>query len=165
MVKRIQPVQATLVPDDHNQLTSDHGWDTRKHQDFLKDVVAELQEAGCRVSLFLDPELDMLDAAKTTGTDRIEFYTGPYAWEFDGGKEAAVQKYRAAGIHANQLELGINAGHDLNLHNLRYFVKEVPQVLEVSIGHAIVCDAIYYGLENTIQMYLRELKAAQLETA
>ena len=153
-----KPHQATLVPDPPGVLTSDTGWDTIAQTDFLKDVVAELQENGIRVSLFLDPNEKMLEAAVATGADRIEFYTGTYAKAFSQDRNKAVADYRRVGILANEFQIGINAGHDLNLDNLNYFVKKVPNVLEVSIGHALISDALYYGLHNTIQMYLRQLK-------
>lgn len=152
-----KPHQCTLVPDPPGALTSDTGWDTIKHRSFLTDVVARLQEAGIRVSLFIDPVESRLHAAKETGTDRIEFYTGPYAHDFALDKERAVAPYRKAAEICNEIGLGINAGHDLNLHNTRFFKENVHGLLEVSIGHALVCDALYYGLKNTIQMYLREL--------
>ena len=152
-----QPHQVTLVPDPPDTLTSDTGWDTIAQAALLKDVVAELKEAGIRVSIFLDPNEKMMEGAKETGTDRIEFYTGPYAKDFSKDREAAVAYYRKVGHLANELSVGINAGHDLNLDNLSFFVQEVPNVLEVSIGHAIISDALYFGLENTIKMYLRQL--------
>ena len=153
-----QPHQVTLVPDPPDTLTSDTGWDTIEHASFLKEVVAELHAAKIRVSIFLDPNEKMMEAAKETGTDRIEFYTGPYAKDFSKDRESAVTDYRRVGHLANQLSVGINAGHDLNLENLSFFVQEVPNVLEVSIGHALISDALYFGLENTITMYLRQLK-------
>jgi pyridoxine 5-phosphate synthase len=153
-----KPAQVTLVPDAEGQLTSNHGWDTIKHQDYLKEMVAEFQKQGIRVSLFVDPVKEMVEAAATTGTDRIELYTEAYASDYHRNKELAVKPYVDAAIIASQLGLGINAGHDLDLHNLRYFSEQVPNLLEVSIGHALICDALYLGLENTVQMYLRQLK-------
>ncbi len=158
IVIKNNPDQCTLVPDLPGALTSDNGWDTVTHQIFLKNTVARLQDAGIRVSLFIDPVESRLLAAKETGAERIEFYTGPYAHDFHENKVKAVQPYVKAAEICQQLGLGINAGHDLNLDNLKYFNTEIPFLLEVSIGHALVCDALYYGLKNTIQMYLRELE-------
>ena len=152
-----KPAQVTLVPDSEGQLTSNHGWDTIKHQDYLKEMVAEFQKQGIRVSLFVDPVKEMVEAAATTGTDRIELYTEAYASGYHKNKEDAVKPYVMAAKTASELGLGINAGHDLDLHNLRYFAEQVPNLLEVSIGHALICDALYLGLENTVQMYLRQL--------
>ncbi len=152
-----KPAQVTLVPDAEGQLTSNHGWDTLKHQSYLKEIIAEFQSAGIRVSIFVDPVKEIIEAAATTGTDRIELYTEAYATGYHQNKEIAVKPYAEAAKLANQLSLGINAGHDLDLHNLRYFAEHIPGLLEVSIGHALICDALYHGLENTIQMYLRQL--------
>lgn len=152
-----KPAQVTLVPDAEGQLTSNHGWDTVKFQHFLKDIIAVFKTAGIRVSIFVDPVPAMINAAATTGTDRVELYTEAYASEYHTNREEAARPYiEAAGI-ANQLGLGLNAGHDLDLHNLHYFAQQVPGLLEVSIGHALISDALYYGLENTIQMYLKQL--------
>lgn len=153
-----KPAQVTLVPDAEGQLTSNHGWDIVKHQGYLKDIIAEFKSEGIRVSIFVDPAEEMVEAAKRTGTDRIELYTESYASNYHADKEFAIKPYIAAAILANKLGLGINAGHDLDLHNLNYFSKNIPGLLEVSIGHALICDALYFGLENTIQMYLRALK-------
>ncbi|HRG89597.1 MAG TPA: pyridoxine 5'-phosphate synthase [Chitinophagales bacterium] len=158
MVCEVKPEQCTLVPDTPGQLTSDHGWDTINQQALLKDVVARLKASGIRVSLFIDPVNERLDAAKQTGADRIEFYTGPYAHDFYINKEKAVAAFTLAAQHCNNIGLGINAGHDLNLDNLKYFKQQVPGLLEVSIGHALVRDCLYYGLENTIQLYLAQLE-------
>lgn len=158
MVNEVKPVQCTLVPDEPGQLTSDHGWDTIKHQSFLQEVIAELHANKIRVSLFIDPVNNLLEAAKKTGADRIEFYTGPYAEHFLTDKKNAVKDFAAAAKFCNEINIGINAGHDLNLDNLKYFKQSVPQLLEVSIGHALVRDCLYLGLENTIQLYLRELE-------
>lgn len=158
MVCEVKPEQCTLVPDTPGQLTSDHGWDTISQQALLKDIVARLKASGIRVSLFIDPINERLDAAKETGTDRIEFYTGPYAHDFYINKEKAVAAFSQAAQHCNNIGLGINAGHDLNLDNLKYFKQQVPGLLEVSIGHALVRDCLYYGLENTIQLYLAQLE-------
>ncbi len=152
-----KPAQVTLVPDAEEQLTSNHGWDTIKHQNYLKDIIAEFQSAGIRVSIFVDPDARMVEAASTTGTDRIELYTESYASQYHSGKEAAVKPYVEAASLASSLGLGINAGHDLDLHNLKYFAQQIPELLEVSIGHALISDALYLGLENTVQMYLRQL--------
>ena len=158
MVIANKPHQCTLVPDLPEALTSDNGWDTIKHKDFLIDTIAELQEEGIRVSLFINPDNALLDGAVNTKTDRIEFYTGPFAHDFHSDKEKAIEKYTSAAIHCNKLDLGINAGHDLNLKNLNYFKNNIPGLLEVSIGHALIVDSLYYGLKNTIQMYQNELK-------
>jgi pyridoxine 5-phosphate synthase len=157
MVIKNKPHQCTLVPDLPGALTSDNGWDTITHAVFLKDVVSRLQDAGIRVSLFIDPVADRLYAAKETGAERIEFYTGPYAHDFGTDKAKAIAPFSEAAAFCQKLDLGINAGHDLNLDNLKYFKQHVPGLLEVSIGHAVVCDALYYGLKNTIQMYLHQL--------
>jgi len=150
-----KPEQVTLVPDVLGQITSNHGWDTVTNQDYLKYTIAIFKAAGIRVSIFVDPIPEMVAAAATTGTDRIELYTEGYATNFPKGKEAAIALYVEAAKVAQQYGLGINAGHDLDLHNLKYFVENVPGLQEVSIGHALISDALYYGLENTIQMYLR----------
>lgn len=152
-----KPAQVTLVPDTEGQLTSNHGWDTIEHQNFLKDIIAEFQTAGIRVSIFVDPIAHIVEAAAKTGTDRIELYTEAYASQFHLGKEAAVKPYVEAAALADSLGMGINAGHDLDLHNLKYFARQIPELLEVSIGHALISDALYLGLENAVQMYLRQL--------
>ncbi len=157
LVMANKPAQVTLVPDAEGQLTSNHGWDTIKHQSFLKEIISEFKSAGIRVSIFVDPIKEMIEAAATTETDRIELYTEAYAQEFKSNKEKAVKPYTAAAEIANKLNLGINAGHDLDISNLKYFAQNVPQLLEVSIGHALISDALYFGLENTIQIYLRQL--------
>ncbi|MCB0688958.1 MAG: pyridoxine 5'-phosphate synthase [Saprospiraceae bacterium] len=149
----IKPHQCTLVPDAPDALTSDAGWNTVKHGDFLRDVIDRLHAAGIRTSLFVDPDHIMLDGAKEVGTDRIEFYTGPYAHQFVSNPQSAIQPFSEAAKHADQLGLGVNAGHDLNLHNLRFFNQNLPNLLEVSIGHALISDALYFGLQNVIQMY------------
>jgi pyridoxine 5-phosphate synthase len=153
LVCQIQPHQCTLVPDAPDALTSDSGWNTVKYRDFLIEVIAKLHEQNIRTSLFIDPDLKMLDGAKSTGTDRIEFYTGPYAHQFVKDAESAVRPFSQAAIHATSLDLGINAGHDLNLHNLRFFRTHISNLLEVSIGHALIADALYFGLQNVVQMY------------
>ena len=151
------PHQCTLVPDSPQQLTSDAGWDTLAHRDFLKDIIQEMHAKNIRVSIFVDPVPAMVEGAKAVGADRIEFYTGPFAHDFKTNPAAAVAPYTAAAELANQIGIGINAGHDLNLDNLRFFQQHCPNLLEVSIGHAIICDALYFGLENTIRMYLEQL--------
>ena len=158
LVIKHKPHQCTLVPDLPDALTSDDGWDTIKHKNFLGETVKRLQDNGIRVSLFIDPIEERLYAAKELGTDRVEFYTGPYAHQFHTNKEEAVAPFAKAARYANTIDLGINAGHDLNLDNLRHFKAGVPGLLEVSIGHAVICDALYLGLKNTIQLYLRELE-------
>ena len=152
-----KPTQVTLVPDALGQLTSNHGWDTIAHAGYLKDIITVFKTAGIRVSIFVDPVVQMVEAAKATGTDRIELYTEGFATEFKRDKQAAIAPYLAAANKANEMDLGINAGHDLDLDNLKYFAQSIPGLLEVSIGHALVCDAIYLGLENTVQLYKRQL--------
>lgn len=152
-----KPTQVTLVPDALNAITSNAGWDTITHKERLKDLVATFKEAGIRVSIFVDPIEKMIEGAVETGTDRIELYTERYAHDYYINREQAVADYKRAGELAHQLGLGINAGHDLNLDNLAYLKSSIPSLAEVSIGHALICDALYLGLENTIQLYLREL--------
>ncbi len=152
-----KPAQVTLVPDALGQITSNHGWDTIANQAYLKDTIAVFKNAGIRVSIFVDPDPKMVEAAATTGTDRIELYTEAYAHQYHRHKEAAIAPYIEAAKVAQRVDLGINAGHDLDLHNLRYFAENIPGLQEVSIGHALISDALYYGLENTIQLYLRQL--------
>ncbi len=153
-----KPDQVTLVPDALGQLTSDHGWDTKKNKNYLIEIVDVFKKARIRVSLFVDADEEMVSAAKETGTDRIELYTENYAKEFQkGNKEKAIEPYILASKKANELGLEINAGHDLDLHNLKYFSENIPGLAEVSIGHALICDALYLGLENTIQLYKRQL--------
>ena len=155
-----KPAQVTLVPDALNQLTSDHGWDTIKEQAYLKEIIATFKKAGIRVSIFVDPIEAMMEAAATTGTDRIELYTESYAKQFEEGKkEIAIEPYIKAARLAKKLGLGINAGHDLDRHNLPYLVQQIPFIDEVSIGHALISDALYFGLENTIQLYKRALES------
>lgn len=152
-----KPEQVTLVPDALGQLTSNHGWDTIKNQQYLSEMIGMFKSAGIRVSIFVDPVVEMVEAAATTGTDRIELYTEGYASHFHQGQEVAIAPYIQAAEAAQKVGLGLNAGHDLDLHNLKYFAQNIPGLMEVSIGHALICDALYYGLENTIQMYLRQL--------
>jgi pyridoxine 5-phosphate synthase len=158
LVKHIKPAQVTLVPDSQGQLTSDHGWDTIENKDYLKDMINEFKSLGIRTSIFVDADLKMIEGAKATGTDRIELYTESYAENFSSDKEKAIKLFIEAANKANELGIGINAGHDLNLQNLKYFAENIPGLLEVSIGHALISDALYYGLENTVQLYLRQLK-------
>ena len=158
LVLAVKPAQVTLVPDTLGQLTSDHGWDTISEQAYLKNVIAKFKTAGIRVSIFVDPDEKMVQAAATTGTDRIELYTEMYAKQFaTGNKEAAIAPYITAAALANQLGMGINAGHDLDRFNLPYLIQQIPSIDEVSIGHALISDALYFGLENTIQLYNRAL--------
>lgn len=159
LVLATKPHQVTLVPDVLNQLTSDHGWDTIKEQTYLKEIIAIFKNAGIRVSIFVDPSIEMIEAAATTGTDRIELYTESYAKLFAAGKkEEAIAPYISAAAEAKKLGLGINAGHDLDRHNLAYLITSIPYIDEVSIGHALITDALYLGLENTIQLYKRALQ-------
>jgi pyridoxine 5-phosphate synthase len=152
-----KPEQVTLVPDVLGQLTSNHGWDTIKNQGYLKEMIAIFKQAGIRVSIFVDPVTEMVEGAATTGTDRIELYTEAYGHHYHQNKEAAIAPYISAAKKAHECGLGINAGHDLDLHNLKYFAQNIPHLDEVSIGHALISDALYYGLENTVQLYLRQL--------
>ncbi len=157
LVLKNRPHQCTLVPDSPDALTSDQGWDTVGRAGFLKEIVAELKQAGIRVSLFVNAVEKYVEGAKNVGADRVEFYTGPYAHDFHSDKEAAIAAHRRCAELALDIGIGINAGHDLNLENLRFYRENVPGLLEVSIGHALISDALYYGLSNTIQMYLRQL--------
>jgi pyridoxine 5-phosphate synthase len=158
MVLEVKPTQVTLVPDPPGVLTSNAGWDTVKQKDFLKEVIATFHQANIRTSIFVDTQLTNIENAVETGTKRIELYTGPYAEEFAANKAAAVAPYVKAAELAHQLGLEINAGHDLNLDNLTYFKSNIPYLKEVSIGHALICDALYFGLETTIKKYLNCLK-------
>jgi pyridoxine 5-phosphate synthase len=158
LVLEVKPEQVTLVPDATGQLTSDHGWDTITHSEYLKEMVQTFHQAGIRVSLFIDPVADLIKAAADTGTDRIELYTEQYAQRYaTGKKEEAVLPYVTAAALAKSLNLGINAGHDLDRFNLKFLHEQIPYLDEVSIGHALICDAIYLGFENTIQLYKRQL--------
>jgi pyridoxine 5-phosphate synthase len=156
------PAQVTLVPDSLHQLTSNHGWDTITHQQYLKETIELFTSKGIRTSIFIDPSKTMIEAAVTTGTNRIELYTEGYAQHFAKNPEAAIATYVSAASMATQCQLGINAGHDLDLQNLTFFAKNIPELLEVSIGHALVCDALYIGLQNTVQMYKRCLAAPEM---
>lgn len=153
-----RPDQVTLVPDATGQLTSDHGWDTIQHKAYLREIVETFREAGIRVSIFVDPVEEMVDNAKDTGADRVELYTEGFAERYKrGDRQSAIEPYIKAAEVANACGLGINGGHDLNLHNLQFFAHNIPGLLEVSIGHALISDSLYYGLENTVQMYKRQL--------
>lgn len=157
LVQKNKPAQATLVPDPPGVLTSNAGWDTIKHQDFLKDMISQLKNMGVRTSIFIGTDFNLIEAAAKIGTDRIELYTEPYAANYAKNREKAVEPFVLAAKKARELGLGINAGHDLSLENLRFLKEQIPFMDEVSIGHALICDALYYGLENTIQLYLRDL--------
>ncbi len=157
LVRRVRPAQVTLVPDAPDAITSNAGWDTIRHADHLRYLVDLFQADGIRVSIFVDPDERMVEGAKAIGTDRIELYTEPYALHYFQNRQAAVAPFVQAAQRAQELGLELNAGHDLSLDNLRYFAQQVPGLLEVSIGHALICDALYMGLENTIQLYRREL--------
>lgn len=151
------PAQVTLVPDPPNAVTSNAGWDCKKNIDLLQPIVAQFKEAGIRVSIFLAPDLEQVEWAKKTGTDRIELYTEAFAHEYEKGNQSAIIPYKTAAQRAVELGMGVNAGHDLSLQNLNFFAAEIPEVAEVSIGHALICDALYLGLENTVQLYRRAL--------
>lgn len=157
LVCQVKPDQVTLVPDATNQLTSDHGWDTIANKDYLREIIADLKSRGIRTSIFVDPNPAMVKGAALTGTDRIELYTEMYAANYATNREDAVLPYVEAALVAKQFNLGVNAGHDLSLENLQFFVDNVQGLEEVSIGHALISDALYYGLENTVQMYKRIL--------
>lgn len=157
LVLETRPHQVTLVPDELGQITSDHGWDTIKHKDYLTGMIRLFQDAGIRVSIFVDPVAEMVEGAAATGTNRIELYTEGYAKQFLTDKQKAIEPYIAAAAKAKDLGLGINAGHDLDLQNLAWFRQHIPWLDEVSIGHALISDALYLGLENTVQLYKRQL--------
>ncbi|CCG99182.1 pyridoxal phosphate biosynthetic protein PdxJ [Fibrella aestuarina BUZ 2] len=161
LVKRVKPAQVTLVPDAPDAITSNAGWDTIRHADHLRRLIDTFKEDGIRVSIFVDADERMVEGAKAVGTDRIELYTEPYATQYPSDREAAVAPFVQAARKVQELGLGLNAGHDLSLENLRFFASNVPGLLEVSIGHALICDALYFGLENTIQLYRRELTTAE----
>lgn len=158
MILEVKPHQCTLVPDASSQLTSDHGWDTLANKELLTDIIRRLQENGIRVSLFLNPEEKQVEGAKVIGTDRIELYTGAYAEEYEANRDEAIHAHIRAAEIADQLGLGINAGHDLNLDNLKFYKDNIKNLAEVSIGHALICDALYLGLETTVKRYLEELR-------
>ncbi len=158
LVLAVKPTQVTLVPDADGQLTSDHGWDTVKHKQYLKETIALFKSHGIRTSVFVDANLKMVEGAKEIGTDRIELYTESYAKNYPINKEEAIKPFASAAKLAEQFNIGLNAGHDLSLDNLKFFKEHLPHLLEVSIGHALISDALYYGLENTIMMYRRKLQ-------
>jgi pyridoxine 5-phosphate synthase len=158
LVLEVKPQQVTLVPDTQGQLTSDHGWDTIKNKNYLSEIILLFKKNNIRTSIFVDADLKMIEGAKDIGTDRIELYTESYARLFYTEKQNVIQPFINAAKLAQNLGIGVNAGHDLNLENLKYFKQQVPNLLEVSIGHALISDALYLGLENTVQMYLRQLK-------
>jgi pyridoxine 5-phosphate synthase len=158
MVLDVKPTQVTLVPDADDAITSNAGWDTIKHQDYLKEVIATFKQAGIRTSVFVDPVAKMIEGAAQIGTDRIELYTESFAHQYQMGNLAGVKPYTEASIIASKLHLGINAGHDLSLDNIKFFKDNIPNLLEVSIGHALISEAIYLGLENVVQMYLQKLQ-------
>lgn len=163
LVMELKPDQVTLVPDATKQLTSDHGWDTILHKDFLHEIILKLKNQGIRTSIFVDPIVEMIIGAAAVGTDRIELYTENYAKQYLVNREKAIAPYLEASRIASQLGLGLNAGHDLSLENLSYFSQQIPNLLEVSIGHALIADSLYYGLENSIQLYKRELNKSPLK--
>jgi len=157
LVKEVMPTQVTLVPDKPGTLTSNAGWDTLKHKSLLAEVISEFKNAAIRTSIFVGTDLAFIEGSKVVGAERVELYTEPYADLFPVDKERALKPFELAGCFAKELGLGLNAGHDLNLDNLKYFADNVPALMEVSIGHALISDALYYGLENTVQMYLAQL--------
>lgn len=158
LVLEVKPTQVTLVPDAIDAITSNAGWDTIKNQGFLKEVIGEFSRNNIRTSIFVDPSEKMVEGAKETGADRIELYTESFSYEFAQGNKKEIDKFILAAIKANELEIGINAGHDLNLDNILFFKQNIPQLLEVSIGHALICESLYLGLDNVVNMYLNKLK-------
>ncbi|HMC02122.1 MAG TPA: pyridoxine 5'-phosphate synthase [Flavobacteriaceae bacterium] len=158
LVLKVKPTQVTLVPDSVDAITSNAGWDTIKHKDFLCEVIKEFKQNKIRTSIFVDPELKQIEGAKTTGTDRIELYTEAFAHQYSLGNKGAVKPYTKCAELANEIGLGINAGHDLSLDNIEFFKNHIPNLLEVSIGHALISESLYLGVENVINMYLRKLK-------
>lgn len=158
MVLETKPTQVTLVPDAEDAITSNAGWDTIKHKDFLIDIIKEFKQNGIRTSIFVDPDLKQIEGAKATGTDRIELYTEAFAHQYSLGNEMAIKPYTECAVLANSLNLGINAGHDLSLNNIKFFKNNIPDLLEVSIGHALISESLYLGVENVINMYLHRLK-------
>jgi pyridoxine 5-phosphate synthase len=157
LVNKVKPNQATLVPDPPDALTSNAGWDTIENKELLKRIIEQLKSEGIRTSIFVEPKIEIIEAAKEIGTDRIELYTEPYAANYKSNREEAIRDFVVAANKAKELGIGINAGHDLNLKNLHYLKEHIPFLDEVSIGHALICDALYYGIQNTIQMYKRKL--------
>lgn len=158
LVLEVKPTQVTLVPDAEDAITSNAGWDTIKHRDFLREVIDEFRRNGIRTSIFTDPDVKMIEGAVATGTDRIELYTEAYASAYEKGDKKGILPYTEAAKAANSLGLGINAGHDLNLENVQFFKENIPGLLEVSIGHALIAESLYLGIENVINMYLNKLK-------
>lgn len=158
IVLKVKPTQVTLVPDAVDAITSNAGWDTKKHQQFLSEVIAEFKRNGIRTSVFVDPNLKHIEGAKHTGTDRIELYTEAFAHQYELGNLEAIKPYTACAELAIELGLGTNAGHDLSLNNIQFFKQNIPELLEVSIGHALIAESLYLGIENVIQMYLQKLK-------
>ena len=158
LVKKIQPTQVTLVPDSIDTITSNAGWDTIKNQSFLQEVVAEFKQNNIRTSIFMNPDVSLMESAAKTGADRIELYTEAYAVGFSEGDRESIKPYIETAKIANEFGLGINAGHDLSLNNLEFFASEIPNLLEVSIGHALICESLYFGLQNVVNMYLQKLK-------
>lgn len=158
LIQAIRPAQATLVPDAPDAITSNAGWDTLKHANFLREIVQQIKSLGVRVSIFVDPSPRMVEGAAKVSADRVELYTEPYAHEYHVSREVAVKPYVESASIARKAGLGVNAGHDLDLNNLKYLVGSIPKLDEVSIGHALICDALYFGLENTIQLYLKQCK-------
>ncbi len=158
LVLDVKPTQVTLVPDSVDQITSNAGWDTIKHKDYLTEVISEFKNAGIRTSIFIDTDLNLIEGAAKTGTDRIELYTEHFATEFEKGNKEAVLEYKKAAILAHDLGLGINAGHDLSLDNIKFFKDNIPNLAEVSIGHALISESLYLGLENVVNMYLHRLQ-------
>ena len=159
LVLDVKPTQVTLVPDALDAITSNAGWDTHKHQSFLQEVIQEFQHHGIRTSIFIDTDLKLIEAAAKTGTDRIELYTEQFATQFKKGNKEAIQPYTEAAILAHELGLGINAGHDLSLDNIQFFKKNIPNLAEVSIGHALIAESLYLGLENVVNMYIHRLQS------
>ena len=160
LVHEIKPDQVTLVPDAINDITSNSGWDTIKNKDFLKEVISEFKSNGIRTSIFVDPELKFIEGAKEAGAERIELYTESYAVNFEKGNLNEINKYIEASLLANKLNMGVNAGHDLNIQNISHFVSKIPYLNEVSIGHAIICESLYLGIENVINLYLQKINNA-----
>lgn len=158
LVLECKPTQVTLVPDAIGAITSSAGWDTLKHQAYLTEVIAEFKRNGIRTSIFVDPILEMVEGAKATGTDRIELYTEEFAHQFSMGNKNGIEPYIKSAVFANELNLGINAGHDLSLDNIKFFKENIPGLLEVSIGHALISEALYLGFDNVVNMYLNKLK-------
>ena len=157
LVLETKPTQVTLVPDALDQVTSNHGWNAIKHKEYLRKIIGIFKKAGIRTSIFVDPAVEMIEAAAETGADRVEMYTEGYASNYKKNKEQAIAAYIAAAVTARELNIGLNAGHDLDLSNLNYLIKNISWIDEVSIGHALICDAVYLGFQNTIQLYKRQI--------